>query len=125
MIGNLFSSLAMKVSGGIILALLIALGVVMWRADAISADREDLRNKLAAEHANHAVTRQSLAVLENELRQMVEDGQLRASRLAEAQREQRGRTQALRDQAARIRADVASGGDPCVTPDAVREARGL
>jgi hypothetical protein len=114
---------AIGVKGFIALGLAVALGVVMWRADSISNDREALRNTLATERAQHAVTRGSLDTLQRELEQMVRDGELRASRLAEAREEQAERTAGLRAQAARIEAEGAS--DPCVTPDAVRNAGGL
>lgn len=125
MFAKLFKPFAMKVAGGIILSLVVAFAVVVWRADAISADRERLRNTLATERATHAVTRQSLATLENELTRMVRDGELRAQRLAEARESVREDTAALREQAARVASQRASGGDPCVTPDAVRGATGL
>lgn len=116
---------AIGIKGFVGIGLALALGVVMWRADAISKDREALRNTLATERAEHAVTRLSLDTLQRELEKMVSDGQLRAGRLAEARQEQEQRTEALREQAARIAATAASGGDPCVTPDAVRGAEGL
>lgn len=112
------------IRGFIAIGFAIALAIVMWRADAISNDRETLRNTLATERAQHAVTRQSLTTLQRELEKMVRDGELRASRLAEARAEQAERTEALRDQAARIAAQGASG-DPCETPSSVREATGL
>ena len=113
------------VRGFIAIGMALALGIVMWRADAISADREDLRNTLAAERATHAVTRASLATLESELAKMVRDGELRAERLVVALEAQDERSAALRAQAERIRAQAGSEGEPCVSPDAVRGASGL
>ena len=115
---------AIGIKGGIIIALLIALGIVVWRADGLSEQREALRNTLATERAQHAVTRTSLDTLQRELERMVKDGELRAQRLSEAREAQAKRTADLREEAARIRAE---GGDAgaCETPDAVREARGL
>jgi hypothetical protein len=121
--GKIASAIGIK--GFIAIGIALALGIVMWRADAISEDREALRNTLATERAQHAVTRQSLMILEGELAKMVRDGELRASRLAEARQEQQERTEALRGQAERIRAEGAAEGDPCATPDAVRNAGGL
>lgn len=115
---------AIGIRGFIAIGMAVALGIVMWRADAISSDREALRNTLATERAQHAVTRQSLVTLENELKKMVRDGELRAQRLTQARQEQQERTEALREQAARIRAEGAPEGD-CVTPEAVRGAEGL
>lgn len=114
---------AIGIKGFIAVGLLIALGIAVWRADAISADREELRNALAAERATHAVTRVSLTTLERELAQMVRDGELRAERLEEALEAQDERSADLRKQAERIRAEGAV--DACVTPDAVINARGL
>lgn len=115
---------AIGIKGFVAIALLLALGVQTLRLADTHGDLEDKRNELATEVAQHAVTRQSLATLERELRKMVADGELRASRLAEARQEQQERTEALREQAARIAAEGASEGD-CVTPDAVRNAGGL
>jgi hypothetical protein len=125
MLGSLFSTLAMKVTAGIIAALLALLAVMWWRADAISAERETLRNALATERATHAVTRVSLATLESELAGFVKSGELRAERLAEAMEAQDEQSEALRAQAERIRAESGLQGDPCVTTDAVRGAMGL
>lgn len=111
------------VRGFIAIGLALALGIAMWRADAISDSREEARNALAAERAQHAVTRLSLATLESELAKMVRDGTLRAERLEEAMEAQDERSAALRAQAARVRAE--GGVDACVTPDAVRNAGGL
>lgn len=119
--GKLASAIGIK--GFIAIGLALALGIVMWRADAISADREEQRNALAAERAQHAVTRLSLATLEAELGQMVRDGELRAERLEEAMEAQDERSADLRAQAARVRSE--GGVDACVTPDAVRGATGL
>lgn len=120
---KLFDTIAMRVSAGIIVALVIALSLVVWRADAISRDREDQRNLVAQEKAFHNVTKQSLATLEDELASMVRDGQLRADRLAQARREQEVKTEALREEAARIRAEGVE--DACVTPAIVRNSRNL
>lgn len=116
---------AIGIKGFVAIGMAVALGIVMWRADAISADRETLRNTLATERAQHAVTRLSLDTLQAELEKMVSDGELRAARLAEARQEAREDTEALRAQAERIRAQAGSQGDPCVTPAAVRQANGL
>ena len=115
---------AIGIKGGIIIALLIALGIVVWRADGLSEQREALRNTLATERAQHAVTRTSLDTLQRELERMVKDGEIRAQRLSEAREAQAKRTAGLREEAARIRAEGGSEG-ACETPDAVREARGL
>ena len=123
MFGNLFSSLAMKISGGAILALAVALAVTMWRADSISKDRDNLRDLVATERANHAVTRASLDTLANELEGMVIDGELRAERLAEALVAQERETRTLRAEAALIAADGPAV--DCVTPDSILNAGGI
>jgi hypothetical protein len=123
MIGKLFASASMKIATGIIALLVIALSLVIWRADAISEDREHQRNLAAQERAFHEVTKRSLATLEEELASMVRDGQLRADRLAQAQQEQEQQTEALREEAERIRAEGVE--DACVTPEIVRRSRNL
>lgn len=111
--------------GFVAIGLVLALGVQTWRLSSAQGDLEDKRNELATELAQHAVTRSSLATLESELGKMVRDGELRAERLEEAMEEQDERSAALREQADRIRAQADAGGDPCATPDAVRNAGGL
>ena len=127
MFGKLFAPLAMKVSGGIIAALLIALGIVVWRADAISADREKLRNALATERATHAVTRQSVATLEDALARFIGAGKAsRAAQLA-AIEAQAGDSAELQAQAEAIRAEVATLAPDgrCITPRSILNAEGL
>ena len=124
MLKNLFAPLAMKVAAGIILALIVALGIALWRADAISDERERLRNSLAASEAQHAVTVASLDALSAEMEKMVRDGELRRERLSEALEHAKTEGELLRDQADAIRAAAGDATD-CVTPGVVLDARGL
>lgn len=110
--------------GFVAIGLVIALGVQTLRLSNAHGDLEDKRNELATEMAQHAVTRLSLGTLQRELEKMVRDGEMRASRLAEARQDAKERTVALLSQADAIRAAGASE-DPCATPDAVRNAGGL
>lgn len=115
------------IKGGVIIALVLALGFVMWRADVFSDRLERQVQATANERAAHAVTRASLSLLEQRLAVFIKDGEQRTKAAQEALREQQGRSAALGDQIARIRAErpaVGSSGG-CVTPTAVREARGL
>lgn len=116
MLTNLLTPLAHKA----LLAALVIIALLMWRADRISADRDKLRNLYAASEANHSITRGSLAALERELGLMVKDGTLRADRLRDAMEAQIGASQALQDQADRIMTEGAT--DACVTPGAVMGA---
>lgn len=84
MIKDFFAPLAIKLFTGATVALLIALGAVMWRADAISADRDAEREARIAEGVRHEVTRASLDSLTLRMAEMVRDGELRAERLDEA-----------------------------------------
>jgi cell division protein FtsB len=127
MLGNLFAPLGMKIAGGIALALAIALGVVMWRADAISDDRERLRNALATEEARHAVTRQSVGTLEAVIADLNEQAEQRAEVFAEAQELAQEREKELAAARigserviARLRALAATKGQ-CAVPDDLRE----
>ncbi len=117
----------MKIGGGVIAALVIALALVMWRADAISDDREVQRNLVAAERATHAVTRQSVQDLKANLAKFVGAG--RAARVAQlaAIQKQAPKSASMRAQAEEIRAmaEAFAPEDPCdcSTPDFVMEAR--
>lgn len=127
MIGNIFAPLAMKIAGGVALAAVAALGVVIWRADAISADRDRLRDKLAGEEARHAVTRQSVLTLESALARFVGDGKARRAAQLAAVDAQKGKSEALRRYADEIRVEIEafSPADQCdcSTPDFVMEGR--
>lgn len=99
MIGQFFAPLAIKIFSGITLALLIALGFALWRADSLSDARDEAQRQLVTEEARHAVTRQSLASLAQRLTDMVRDGELRQERLSDAMMEVRQETAELRRQA--------------------------
>ena len=99
---KLFAPLAMKVAGGIVAALVLALVFVTIRADSISADRERLRTELAQSNARHSITRLSLQQLQDEMAAIVHAGALRESRVADALVEQRKRSELLHEEAQRI-----------------------
>lgn len=122
---NPFSALTSKIFGGAALALLIALGVVMWRADAISAQRDALRDKLAVSNAKLAVSNASIATLEQSLAAYIGAGRAaKVSQLA-AVKAQETDSAKLKAEADAIRAEVVRGGNGCGTPESVRKAKGL
>ena len=90
---------AVKLLGGAVAALAIALALVMWRADSISKQRDAYRDNLTAEETRHAVTRTSLASLELRLAAMVRDGELRQERLDKAMKAVEADTAPLRQRA--------------------------
>lgn len=102
MIKSFFAPMAIKVFSGVTLALVVALGVAMWRADAISASRDEARKALATEEVRHDVTRASLAGLELRMAELVRDGELREERLREALEQVAKETAPLRKQADQI-----------------------
>jgi hypothetical protein len=114
MLGDIFAPLAMKVAGGFILLLAIALAVVMWRADVISDQRDKLRDQLSVSEANHAVTVASLNSLSEQMEAMVRDGELRKERLADAMQQAQDDADELRREADAIRAEAP--GSDCMTP---------
>lgn len=132
MFGKLFAPLAMKVTGGIALALAIALGVVIWRADAIAGQRDHYRDAYSMEMARHSVTRQSVATLTKAIEDQNELAEQRAAAFAEAQEmaEEREKELAgLRNSSnatiARLRALSGREGQ-CAVPDDLRDlAEGL
>lgn len=118
MMVEIFGTVAGKVALGAFLVLFAALGVVVWRADAISDQREALRTKLATEQAQHAVTRQSVATLTVELQRLVREGEVRKERVDAAMAKVALDTEPLRQEAARIERE-GLGAD---YPDALRKA---
>jgi hypothetical protein len=123
--GKIASAIGIK--GFVIIGMALTLGVVMWRADAISADREEQRNLLAAERANHAVTRASVDTLTASLAKFVGAGQ--AARIAQlASIEVQAKDNArLQGEADAIREEMGSLADDgrCVTPGSIINAEGL
>lgn len=118
---------AIGIRGFIAIALAIALGIVMWRADTISGQRDDAIQAKATEVAQHAVTRQSVATLQAELAKFIGAG--KAAKIAglaaiEAQAKDSAKLQA---QADAIRAEMANlqPSGQCRTPDSILNAEGL
>lgn len=93
---------AIGIRGGIAIAAIIALSIVMWRADAISESREKLRNEYASEVAHHKVTRQSVDTLTLEMKRLVAEGEARAERVDEAMQQVAEDTAPLKAEAERI-----------------------
>ena len=123
MLSNLFAGPIARVMACIIAVLLLVIGILWWRTDALVEERDTARKALATSEAMHAVTRASLDTLEQEMADAVYRGELRQERLEDARAEIADQTDDLRRQAERIRR--AGGEDACVTPSTVLEARGL
>lgn len=123
MLANLFASPAMKVAGGIVAALVLALIVVMARADSISNERDRLRDAVAEANARHAITRASLTQMQDEMAAIIHAGALREERVAEALAEQQKRSQVLRDEADRILRETPSV--RCETPRSILQSDNL
>ena len=126
MLDSLFSAFTAKIATGVALALLIALGVVMWRADAISAQRDALRDKLAASDAKLAVSNASIAELQASLAQFVGAGKAaKVAQLAAVEAQVRDNAE-LQAQADAIRTEVAKGrSEGCASPEGVMKSKGL
>jgi hypothetical protein len=129
MIANLFATTAMKISGGAIVALALALAFVMVRADGFSDKLANAKQDFANERAAHNVTIASVEILQTKLAAFVGAG--RAGRVAqlasiEAQAKDNAGLQADVDA---IRAEMANMGPQnpcdCSTPDSVLNAEGL
>lgn len=119
---------AIGIKGFISIGLALALALVMWRADSISKDREDMRNKLAAERAAHAVTRASVDNLQNSLATYVGAGKAaKVAQLAAIDAQAKDNAQ-LKAQADAIRAEMAAPkakAADCKTPGSILKAKGL
>lgn len=121
---------AIGIRGFLAIGLGLALIFVMIRANSLSGDLEAKRNELAAERAGHAITRQSVTILQQSLEKFVGAGEAaKVAQLAaiEAQAKDNADLQA---QADAIRAEMEAMGeraaDPnCRSPGSVINARGL
>jgi cysteinyl-tRNA synthetase len=130
MIGTLTLAKAAKsigIKGFAAIGLAMALIFVMIRAHGLSGDLEAKRNELAAERAGHAVTRQSVDILQQSLEQFVGAGKAsQVAQLAEIEAQAKNNKE-LQAQADAIRAEMeAMGKQPgCKTPRSIITAKGL
>lgn len=121
---------AIGIKGFAAIGLALALAFVMMRAHGLSGDLEAKRNELAAERAGHAITRQSVTILQQSLEQFVGAGQAsRVAQLASVEAQAKDNA-ALQAQAEAIRAEMEAMSkravDPsCKTPRSVINSRGL
>ncbi|WP_305096495.1 hypothetical protein [Croceibacterium aestuarii] len=131
---NPFSALTSKIFGAAAIALLIALGVVMWRADHISKQRDEYQRQAIETGLKLHVSNQSIATLEKAVADLNEQAEQRAAAFAEAQELAKKRDAELAAQRkssnakiARLRALAEQAGDgTCeATPDLLRELEGL
>ena len=108
----------------LIVALIAALIVVLWRADAVAQERDQLDRQLLAERQARAATELSL----NALRYRIASGELNDDvqetiideKIAEAQQ----RATELEREAEQLRQEKVREAN-CVTPRSIREASGL
>jgi len=123
MISDFFAPLINKIFAGVVLTLLVALGIALWSNARKDATIETLRNTVAVSEAQHSVTAASLDALTRRMKELVEQGQLRESLLAEAMKEAEEETSELQDEADALRKEGVT--DQCVTPAGVLRSRGL
>lgn len=125
--GKLWGMIGIK--GLISIGLAIALGIVMWRADVISGQRDDLRNKYAGEVARHEITRNSVDTLEQALGMYVGAGQAARLKQLAAIEAQEEISAELQRQADEIRAQLEAGPPEsdckCATPGIILRSDGL
>lgn len=131
---NPFSALTSKIFGAASLALLLALGFVMWRADTISGQRDDAIRDFLGEQTRHEITRQSVATLETALAELNRQALQRAeeyrlNRAAAARETARLQERARTTDAQIARLRALAGGpqdEPCAaSPELLRELEGL
>lgn len=115
---------AFGIREAMILALIVAAGVLAWRTSAIAKERDDLGVQLLAERQARAATELSL----NALKYQVASGKLNSSvheniidtKIADAQK----RAAELERQAESLRQEKVKEAN-CVTPKSIRNASGL
>lgn len=115
------------IRGSVAIGLAIALGVVMWRADAISGQRDEWQRKAVASDLKLSISNASIAELQASLSRYVGAGKAaKVAQLASIERQAKDNA-ALQAQADAIRAEMAAIGpsEGCDTPDAIRSAKGL
>jgi len=116
--------LTFGIRDAMILALIVACGVLAWRSTAIAAERDDMGRQALAERQARAATELSL----NALKYQVASGQLNSSvheniidtKIADAQK----RAEELEHQAESLRQEKVREAN-CVTPKSIRNASGL
>lgn len=81
MIANIFSSLAMKVAGGICAALLLALAVQTWRASQWQQEAREAQKEVGAVTQRLVTSNASIERLEATIAQMNDEAQKRADEL--------------------------------------------
>jgi ABC-type phosphate transport system auxiliary subunit len=109
---------------GMILALIVAVGVLAWRTSAIARERDDMSMRALAERQARAATELSL----NALKYQLASGQLNSdvhqniidSKIADAQK----RAAELEHQAESLRQEKVREAN-CVTPKSIRDGTGL
>jgi hypothetical protein len=113
------ASRSLRIREAMILALIVAVGVLAWRTSAIAQERNDLNAQVLAERQARAATELSL----NALKYQVASGQLNSqvhetivdSKIADAQK----RAAELERQAERLRQEKVREAN-CVTPKSIR-----
>lgn len=105
MFGQFFAPLWVRIAAALFGLLLVALAVQSWRLGAANERVEEARNVIAAERAQHAVTRQSLETLTYEMARLVQEGEARSERVDEAMMRVAEETAPLRRRAEQIERD--------------------
>lgn len=118
---------AIGIRGFIAIGFAAAFALMWWRAGVWQDRAEDQMQAAANERAAHAVTKASLAGLEQRLAAFIADGARRTEAAAEALERQQERSAALDSQIARLRAVRPSAGEiqRCESPASVRGLEGL
>lgn len=105
MFGQFFAPLWVRIAAALFGLLLVALAVQSWRLGHAKNEVQESRNVLAAERAQHTVTRQSLETLTYEMARLVQEGEARAERVDEAMMRVTEETAPLRRRAEQIERD--------------------
>jgi len=105
MFGQFFAPVWVRIAAAVFGLLLVALAVQSWRLGAANERVEETRNALAAERAQHDVTRASLDELTFEMTRLVQEGEVRAERVNEAMARVADETAAMKERAQIIERD--------------------
>ena len=84
---GLFAPVAMKVAGGVILALLCVIAFMVWRADDLSDKRDKALERVGAVQVQLEASNASIDALQADLERFVEQGRLTRQEAREASQE--------------------------------------
>jgi hypothetical protein len=108
----------------IILALVVAVAVLVWRTSAIAKERDDLGVQVLAERQARAATELSLNALKYQVASGKLNNQVHETIIDQKIEDAQKRAEELERQAEKLRQEKVREAN-CITPKSIRNAKGL